>query len=73
MAGIESWASSIMLYELAEKLQRPAISKDLVYKWQDLHIKRIKWQKSGGVALLPVSSRLLDIDHFASYRVNAGH
>ena len=28
---------------------------------------------SGGVALLPVSSRLLDIDHFASYRVNAGH
>ena len=32
MAGIESWASSIMLYELAEKLQRPAISKDLVYK-----------------------------------------
>ena len=65
MAGIEIWASSIMLHELAEKLQRPAISKYLI-------LKESNDKKSGGVALLPVSSRLLDIDYFATL-VNAGH
>ena len=76
MAGMESWASSIMLHELAEKLQRPAILKSTKISYISDKISTLKEsndKKSGRVALLPASSRLLDIDHFASCRVNAGH
>ena len=73
---MESWASSIMLHELAEKLKGPAILKSAKISYISDKISTSKEsndKKSGGVALLPVFSRLLDIDHFASYRVNAGH
>ena len=62
MAGIEIWASSIILHEL-HWLKNFKISTS----------KESNNKKSVGVALLPFSSLLFDIDHFASYRVNAGH
>lgn len=66
MAGMESWASSIW----------PAILKSAKISYTNDKVSTSKEsndKKSGGVALFPVSSRLLDIGQFASYRVNVGH